>query len=127
MSNKFLSLDWFKNTAERAIEKVVASKLEKLMEEEEQVVSTAKPYLNIKLINDTLTVVLTDGSVVSKPNATEEDFKAVTNAKDAMEIINIVASSEVYGDHKKREAEEAKKAEKNKEGEEGGETPPVTI
>ena len=109
MSNKFLSLDWFKNTAERAIEKVVASKLEQLMEEEQQVPkSTEKPYLNVKLINDTLTVVLTDGNVVSKPNATEEDFKAVTNAKDAMEIVNIVASSEVYGDLKQREAEAAK-------------------
>lgn len=108
MSNKFLSLDWFKNTAEKAIEKVVASKLEKLMEEEEQVVPVAKPYLNIKLINDTLTVVLTDGSVVSKPNATEEDFHAVQNAKDSMEIINIVASGEVYGDHKQREAEAAR-------------------
>ena len=109
MSNKFLSLDWFKNTAERAIEKVVASKLEQLMEEEQQVPkSTEKPYLNVKLINDTLTVVLTDGNVVSKPNATEEDFKAVTNAKDAMEIVNIVASSEVYGDLKQREAEAAR-------------------
>jgi hypothetical protein len=52
--------------------------------------------------------VLTDGNVVSKPNATEEDFKAVTNAKDAMEIVNIVASSEVYSDLKQREAEAAK-------------------
>lgn len=109
MSNKFLSLEWFKGTAEKAIEKVVASKLEKLMEEEEQVIAVKeKPYLNIKLINDTLTVVLADGSVVSKPNATEEDFNAVHNAKDAMEIISIVASSEVYGDYKQREAEAAR-------------------
>jgi hypothetical protein len=99
MSNKFLSLEWFKGTAEKAIEKVVASKLEQLMEEEQpSVVSTEKSYLNIKLVNNTLTVVLTDGSVLSKPNATEEDFNSVTNAKDAIEIVNIVASSEVYGD-----------------------------
>jgi hypothetical protein len=105
MSNKFLSLAWFKNTAEKAIEKVVTSKLEKLMEDEEQVVVAEKPYLNIKLINDTLTVVLTDGNVVSKPNATEEDFKAVINAKDSLEIINIVASNEVYSDYKQKEEE----------------------
>ncbi len=104
--SKFLSLEWFKGTAEKAIEKVVASKLEQLMEEEEpKVVLTEKPYLNVKLVNDTLTVVLTDGNIVSKPNATEQDFNAVTNAKDAMEIINIVASSQVYGDIKEREKE----------------------
>jgi hypothetical protein len=109
MSNKFLSLEWFKGTAEKAIEKVVASKLEQLMEEEQpSVVSTEKPYLNIKLVNNTLTVVLTDGSVLSKPNATEEDFNSVTNAKDAMEIVNIVASSEVYGDVQEREKEAAR-------------------
>ena len=33
MSNKFLSLDWFKQTAENAIAKVVANKLESLMEQ----------------------------------------------------------------------------------------------
>ena len=34
--SKFLSLDWFKETAENAIAKVVANKLESLMEQEEE-------------------------------------------------------------------------------------------
>jgi hypothetical protein len=37
MSNKFLSLDWFKQTAENAIAKVIANKLESIMEQEQEV------------------------------------------------------------------------------------------
>ena len=35
MSNKFLSLDWFKSKVEMSIDRVVANKLESLMEQEE--------------------------------------------------------------------------------------------
>jgi hypothetical protein len=110
MSNKFLSLDWFKQTAENAIAKVVANKLESLMEQEEAPVqqSYEKPCLRVQLSNDTLTVVLTDGSVLSKPGATEEDFHAVSNARSIHEVHAILASREVLEDVQKVRAEEAR-------------------
>jgi len=109
MSNKFLSLDWFKQTAENAIAKVVANKLESLMEQEEALKEEyVKPYLNLRLVNDTLTIVLNDGSILSKPGATEEDFVAVSNAESVHEIYAIIASAEVAADAEKIKAEAAR-------------------
>jgi len=114
MNDKFLSLDWFKQTAENAVAKAVASKLESLMEQ--QVGSDydidketyVKPYMVLKLINDTLTVVLNDGNILSKPNATEDDFAAVSNAKSVHEIHAIIASKEVFEDAQKIKVEAAR-------------------
>jgi hypothetical protein len=109
MSNKFLSLDWFKQTAENAIAKVVANKLESLMEQEEAPREEyVKPYLNLRLVNDTLTIVLNDGSILSKPGATEEDYHAIINAKNVHEIYAIIASAEVAADAEKIKAEAAR-------------------
>jgi len=110
MSNKFLSLDWFKQTAENAIAKVVANKLESLMEQEDQVPNEVfeKPFLNLRLVNDTLTVVLRDGSVLSKPAATEEDYYAISEARSLSEIYAIIASKEVTADVEKLRAETAR-------------------
>jgi hypothetical protein len=109
MSNKFLSLDWFKQTAEKAIEKVVANKLEKLMEEEQQeVVSSGNPYMSVKLINDVLIVVLPDGNILTKPNASEEDFYAALNSKTETELRMILASEQVVNDMEARKKEEAR-------------------
>jgi hypothetical protein len=109
MSNKFLSLDWFKQTAENAIAKVVANKLESLMEQEESSKEEyVKPYFSLKLINDTLTVVLNDGNILNKPAATEEDYYAVVNARSVNEIHAIVASNEVLQDVEKVRAETAR-------------------
>lgn len=99
MSNKFLSLDWFKSKVETSIDKVIASKIESLMEQEEAPKEVfEKPFLNLKLVNDTLTVVLRDGSVLSKPEATEEDYYAISEARSVHEIYAIIASREVAAD-----------------------------
>ena len=110
MKNKFLSLEWFKQTAEAAIANVVANKLESLMEQEEAPIhqSYEKPFLRVQLSNDTLTVVLNDGSVLSKPAATEDDYHAVVNARSVHEIYAIVASREVLQDVEKVRAEAAR-------------------
>jgi hypothetical protein len=109
MNNKFLSLDWFKSKVENSIDRVIASKLEKMMEEEPPVETpVVKPFLRVQLVNDTLTVVLNDGSIVTKPEATEEDFHAVNNAKTENEIRTILSSSEIVADIAKVKAEEAK-------------------
>jgi hypothetical protein len=116
MNNKFLSLDWFKQTAENAISTVVANKLEKLMEEpatKEQKIYE-KPYFAIKLVNDTLTVVLADGTIITKPDATEDDYFAVQAARDLYEIHAVIASKEVKQnvEDMKAEAERIKALQK---------------
>lgn len=112
MSN--FSLSWFKRQAE----------LESLLIEEQQLkneilrkelpnsvagsdfdLDRLKPYLNVKLVNDVLTVVLNDGSIVSKPNATSDDFNAVRNASSEETIIRVLGSSEVLSEKLKHEAE----------------------
>jgi hypothetical protein len=113
MKNKFLSLEWFKSTAERAIEKVVADKLVSLMgEEEEAQCPTPEPgvklYHNLKLVNDTLTVVMSNGSIVSKASATEEDYFKIRDAVSEKEIINIMASYHVTEERLNDQAIEAK-------------------
>ena len=106
MNNKFLSLDWFKSKVENSIDRVIATKLEKMMEEDDAPV--VKPFLRAQLVNDTLTVVLNDGEIVSKPAATEDDFNCVNNATSEMEIKMILSSSQVLSDTAKLKAEETK-------------------
>ena len=93
--SKFLSLEWFKGTAERAIEKVVANKLESLMEEEEVPTSEQPLYKNLKLVNDTLTVVMANGDIFSKPGATEQDYFTVSLAQTESDILKVVMTPEV--------------------------------
>jgi len=110
MEHKFLSLDWFKSRVENSIDRVIANKIENLIEEpavKEQKIYE-KPYIGIKLVNDTLTVVLTDGSVLSKPSATEEDYYAILHARDEYEILAVMASHQVVADQKAIEAEAAR-------------------
>ena len=107
--SKFLSLDWFKSKVETSIDKVIASKIESLMEQEETPKEVfEKPFLNLKLVNDTLTVVLRDGSVLSKPEATEEDYYAISEARSVHEIYAIIASREVAADVEALRAETAR-------------------
>lgn len=114
MEHKFLSLDWFKNRVENSIDRVVANKLENLIEEpkgsdydvDKKVYET--PYMAIKLVNDTLTVVLTDGTIITKPGATENDYYAVQAARDIYEIHSIVSSKEVKQDVEDMKAEAAR-------------------
>jgi len=114
-THKFLSLDWFKQTAENAMDKVVANKLESLMEQQ-QVGSDydidketyVKPYFSLRLVNDTLTVVLMDGNIISKPGATEDDYYAIVDAKSVYEIHAIVGSKDVAADVEKVKAEAAR-------------------
>jgi hypothetical protein len=113
MENKFLSLDWFKSKVEVSIDRVIANKLDSLMEQDVPVDQkcTAKPqrqFFSMKMVNDTLTVVLNDGAILSKPNACEDDFYAVSEATSVEEILAIMSSAEVMADVEKAKAEAAK-------------------
>jgi len=118
-----LSLKWFKSAIERTIEKVVENKIEqafdqldKQQEEGAQppsspyqwnstTTATVKPYLNIKMVNDTLTIVLNDGNIITKSPANADDFtKAKTCTTEAC-LLNLVGSPEIQSERRKAEAE----------------------
>ena len=106
--SKFLSLEWFKGKVEHSIDQVISNKLESLMEEDSKLNSSEppeKPYVNVKLVNNIMTIVMSDYSIMTKMNATEEDFHAVESAKDLAEIIMIVSDPNVVSDKLEREAE----------------------
>jgi hypothetical protein len=103
--NKFSNLDWFKSKVETTIEKVVTSKLESLMEQEDNEAPKEKLVKNIKLVNDTLTVVLNDGTVIGKPGADYDDYTAVLNAKNVEIIYAIMSSAEVRHEKEAHAAE----------------------
>jgi hypothetical protein len=69
------------------------------------VITIHKSYLSIKLVNDVLTVVLNDGSIISKPNASVEDFNKIRSSGSEIEIFNIVGSAEIVEEKRKREEE----------------------
>jgi hypothetical protein len=108
-----LSLKWFKSAIERTIEKVVENKIDQafneLDNEEGQVAPSysplEKPYLNIKMVNDTLTVVMNDGNIITKSPATADDFNAARNCRTEACLFNLVSSQEVKDQRRKAEAE----------------------
>ena len=77
-------------------------------EEEEEYVPYVKPYMHLKMVNDVLTIVLNDGQIISKPNATQDDFKAAQNASSEADLFSLVMSQEVREDKMKRDAEVAR-------------------
>ena len=77
-------------------------------DEEEEYVPYVKPYMHLKMVNDVLTIVLQDGQIISKPNATQDDFKAAQNATSEAELFSIVMSQQVKEDKMKRDAEIAR-------------------
>jgi len=120
-----ISLKWFKSAIERTIEKVVENKIDQAfdaLDKEEgaqspssyQWTSTttdyttpmaSKPYLNIKLVNDNLTIIMQDGSILTKSPATSEDFNAARACTSEACLLDLVSSPEVREERKKAEAE----------------------
>ena len=105
--SKFLSLEWFKGKVEHSIDKVISNKLQNLIdsEDDDSPSESSTPYLNVKLVNDVLTIVMSDYSIITKPNATEEDYEAATSATSVAELIAIVSDSHVMNEKLEREAE----------------------
>ena len=117
-----LSLKWFKSAIERTIEKVVENKIEQAFdqldnEEGAQAPSSlyqckstttmreGKPYLNIKMVNDTLTIVMNDGNIITKAPATADDFNAARDCKTEACLFDLVSTQEIRDEKRKAEAE----------------------
>ena len=106
-----LSLKWFKSAIERTIEKVVENKIEQafnqLDNEEGQTAPSypaGKPYLNIKMVNDTLTIVMNDGNIITKAPATSEHFNAARDCKTEACLFDLVSTQEIKDERRKAEA-----------------------
>lgn len=53
-----------------------------------------RSYKKVKLVNDVLTIILNDGSVISRSGSLYDDFLAVRNAKTEEEVLSVVSSPE---------------------------------
>tara|TARA_R100000541_G_scaffold25800_3_gene35398 strand:+ start:1067 stop:2515 length:1449 start_codon:yes stop_codon:yes gene_type:complete len=90
--SKFLSLDWFKGRVENSIDRVIANKLDNMTEEDS---SSSVIIKQIKLVNDQLTVVTSTGRIFTKPEADEDTFHEVNNAKTEQELECLMMDSAV--------------------------------
>lgn len=119
------SLNWFKSKKqdemdalkieEQRIKNEILRKQLYVNEEDVLPIEIRKPYKKVKLVNNVLTVLLNDGSIVSKPNATQKDFEAIRGAFSEADILRVVASEEVMNERRKEEAE-IKRIQALKEG-----------
>jgi hypothetical protein len=126
------SLNWFKSRKQQEIEDlkhdIKVKELQKQLERMDnnnspsnyinplwnftssstQTVSESKPYKNIKLVNDTLTIVFKDGSIITKTGATNDDFVLARNAKTESQLLALVATPEITAERKRQELEAEK-------------------
>jgi hypothetical protein len=103
------SLSWFKRQSELENLVIEEQRLKnEILKKELGVDLDKKPYLGIKLVNDSLTVVLNDGSILSKPNATKDDYLAAVNARTEDTLYTICADSTVVEEKRRQEAEIAR-------------------
>lgn len=102
---KFLSLDWFKERVDIATEKVIIKKIDQLMEEEDEIKSSQKPYHKATLVNDVLTVVLNNGDIISKGESSPELFEKLRNCSNELEINTLLSDKNVLEDKEEFEKE----------------------
>lgn len=111
---KMFSLNWFKSEKQKELDvlevEMAKLKIKSLEQEIHSKEPASKPYKKVKLVNDVLTIVLSDGSILSKPNAKESDFQRVRDCQNEFEILSIVSSIEGLLQKKKVEEENQKVA-----------------
>jgi hypothetical protein len=108
MKEKFLSLEWFKSKIETVTATVIERRLEKMLdnlveddsknEPQEDCYEpgpSIKPYKQVKLIGDTLSVILYDGEILMKSDATADDFRNIQNSISLSEIYDLMTSPEI--------------------------------
>lgn len=125
-----ISFSWFKSKKKKEMEdllveeqlltqKLKNKKLMRELDKEDEVVLPKKgsdfdidkkPYNSVRLVNDVLTVILHDGSILAKMNSTADDFSKVREARTEMEIAKIMGSEE-YAEELKQHKKEVEKAE----------------
>ena len=107
-SSSIFSLSWFKRQSELENLVIEEQQLKNEILKKELGISIEKPYLSIKLVNDVLTIVLNDGSVLTKPNATENDYWTALNAASESLLFSLCSDSDVKDERRKQEVEIAR-------------------
>lgn len=109
------SFNWFRKNKQKEEEKptkvVVAQEGEDVFPKAEDIVVVPKPYMSVKMVGKVLTVVLTDGSILSKEDANVDDFNKVRLSMNESDVILAL----MHQDSKKiveKEAEKIKAIEK---------------
>lgn len=77
------TLDWFKS------KKVKEVKSSKPIENFTNSISNKKLYKKLQIVNDTITVVFVDGSIVTKQDCNMDDFENIKICKSESEILKI--------------------------------------
>jgi len=134
------SLNWFKSQKQKQLDELqheielkrLEKTLERLDEKEKSPIytigvsnpwvaptapSVVKPYSNIKIVNDVLTVVLNDGSIITKSKATAEDFNNARECKTEACLLTLVGSPDILKEKQEAQAkyEKAKAIQKGAE------------
>jgi len=90
----FLSLDWFKEkieySVEKATEKLVMKRLNSLIEEEEKKESPKALFSKLMFVNNVITVVMNNGVILSKSEATKDDYDKIMACKSEAELFGIL-------------------------------------
>lgn len=63
------------------------------------------PYMSVKLIGDVLVIVLQDGSILSKTNATRGEFESVKLSKTIADILQIISVPEIVKENEEKKVE----------------------
>lgn len=100
-------MEWFRERVEKAIDRVVQDRVD-LFIEPIKVPREDRPYITLKLVNETLTVVLKNGSIFTKPNATEKDYLTVQIAETEEDILSII-EDDIIAEQSKEDRKEAVK------------------
>lgn len=58
-----------------------------------KIISNQTIFKSAKLVNDTLTVVLNGGEIITLQGASKEDYESVINAKSSVEIKKIITTN----------------------------------
>jgi len=107
------SLNWFKSRKQKELEALMVEeqilKNDILRKEKDLYPEEVKnPFASLKMVNDVLTVVLLDGSILSKSGATKDDFSRARSARTEAELINICSDRAVREEREKQDREIAR-------------------
>lgn len=117
-----LSLNWFKSKKQLELEELKVEEqriknnlLERKLKEVKNTDLTKKapehsikPYKNLKLVNNVLTIVLNNGDIISKTNAKESDFIEARESLCEDDLFDLILSIEEKKVIKEKELELAK-------------------
>ncbi len=105
----FLSLDWFKEkieySVEKATEKLVMKRLNSLIEEEEKKESPKALFSKLMFVNNIITVVMNNGVILSKSEATKDDYDKIMACKSEAELFGILGNKAVVQEKIEQEKE----------------------